>query len=96
MKKIIGLKVWDKALENSTREKIIEESIAVCTKFPDIWGPGWPNFDWALGNVVREVAYPNATRDIAMTWNADDVLTPNELEYIKNRLNFKQNYKKTF
>ena len=78
--KIVGLKVWDKALTNATRQEIIDESIRICAEFPDIWGRGWSNFDWALGNAVRDIAYPNATRDISMTWNADDVLTPDELD----------------
>ena len=94
--KIIGLKVWDKALENATRQEIIDESIRICTDFPDIWGRGWSNFDWALGNAVRDIAYPKSTRDIAMTWNADDVLTSEELTVIKSKLGFNTDYIKTF
>jgi hypothetical protein len=95
-RKILGLKVWNKALENSSREDIINKSIEVCKEFPGIWGNGWSNFDWVLGNVVRDVAYPKSTRDIAMTWNADDVLTSDELEDIKKNLNFNSDYIKTF
>jgi hypothetical protein len=95
-RKILGLKVWDKALENSTREQIIEESISICTEFPDVWGRGWSNFDWAIGNAVRDIAYPKSTRDIAMTWNADDVLTSEELDNIKTALGFKTDYTQTY
>jgi len=94
--KIVGLKVWDKALTNATRQEIINEAIRICTEFPDIWGRGWSNFDWALGNAVRDIAYPNATRDISMTWNADDVLTSEELNDIKTKLGFNTDYVKTF
>lgn len=95
-RKIIGMGVWEKALKNSSKENIIAEAIKIAKQFPNIWGYGWSNFDWALGNAVREIAYPNSTKDIATTWNADDVLTPEELENIKNILGFKTDYEKTF
>ncbi len=94
-RKILGLKVWNKALENSSREDIINKSIEVCKEFL-VSGNCWLNFDWALGRVVCDVAYPKSTRDIAMTWNADDVLTSDELEDIKKNLNFNSDYIKTF
>ena len=52
--------------------------------------------DWAIVNVVRDIAYPNSTRDISMTWNADDVLTKEELDNIKTTLGFQTDYVKTF
>ncbi len=95
-RKIIGLSVWEIALKKMSKQDIIEKAIKISKQFPDIWGGSWSNFDWALGNAVREVAYPNSTKDIGMTWNADDVLTSEDLDYIKISLNIKTNYTQTF
>jgi hypothetical protein len=49
-----GLKYWDAAVNAVGREALIEEALKIHNQFPDVWGYGWPNINWAMGNAVRE------------------------------------------
>jgi hypothetical protein len=86
-----GLKHWDKAVEMVGVQAIIDKAIAIHNDFPDVWGAGWRNFDWALGNAVREIACdPN--KQYAMSWNVNDVLTEEEMHAVAERCQFSGQY----
>lgn len=81
-----GLKYYDKAFEIRGRQQVIEDSIALAKKDGQkTWGGGWSNFDWCIGNVIREIA----CKDIEpqMTCNLDEILSPEEMLYVAAALN---------
>jgi hypothetical protein len=79
-----GLKYWDKAVDLVGRERVIEEAIAISQRYPDIWNGGWANFEWAIGNAVREAIDANGNPQ--MTWNTNDVLDEAEMAYVAKAL----------
>lgn len=94
-----GLKYLDKAVAAVGMQAILEETVRIAKEFPDTWGPGWPNVDWAFGNAWRNVLWEKklAKGDIAATENLDEALTEEQLKWLADQLGFSLNdYKPTW
>lgn len=80
-----GIKYFDRAVEKIGRQSLIDQALTIRKNHPTVWGTGWGNIDWALGNAVQECAKYNGP----MTWNLDEVLTQDELAYIAEKSGLK-------
>lgn len=90
-KRKCGLKFVDTAFASAGRQSIIDEAISISKSDPAIWGGGWSNVAWALGNAVINELNPNG--DLVQTWNVDEVLTDDEMTYVASALNITEPYK---
>ena|ERR1019366_4578537 len=86
-----GLKYYDRALALcKNKQEIIDRAIAINKEMPDIWGPGWRNFDWALGNAIQEII--NNKNEFQMSFNVNDVLTDEEMKQVADACGFTGQY----
>jgi hypothetical protein len=87
-----GVKYFDEAVNNVGRKELLNRAVKICQEFPDTWGAGWRNFDWALGNAVRDCV--KSQGEFQMSWNVDEVLTGEEIAEVAVRLGFIDAYNK--
>jgi hypothetical protein len=85
-----GIRHFDKAQALVGRAQIILKAINISQKYPSIWNGGWDNFHWAFYNAVIEIINPNG--EISQTYNLDEVLTEQEIVYIKKTKNYLDNF----
>ena len=85
-----GIKYFDKAQSLAGRAQVIDKAIQISEKMPTIWGEGWSNFAWAFGNAVIEILNPKG--DISQSYNLDEVLTEQEIFYIKQTRQYSEDY----
>ncbi len=88
--KRLGVRFFDEALTNVSRTELIREAMGIFRNNPGVWNPGWSNFDWALGNAVRD--HIRRQGDVPMTFNADEVLSDRELVYLSVHLQINTPY----
>jgi hypothetical protein len=86
-----GLKYFDKAVELVGRPALLQNAFNIAKAYPEVWGRGWSNFGWAIGNAVIEAINPKG--DIAQTWNLDEALTPEEIANVKTTMGYQDEYK---
>lgn len=89
-KRSCGLKHWDKAVALVGKQALIERALNIRDASPTTWGIGWNNFDWALCNAVIEVLNPK--KDISQTYNANAVLTDEELKLVAEHCGYNLPY----
>jgi hypothetical protein len=77
-----GLKYFDKAVAKVGIQAVLEETVRIAKEFPDTWGRGWRNVDWAFGNAWREVI----DYDGVASENLDEALTPEQLQWLADQL----------
>jgi hypothetical protein len=85
-----GIKHFDEAVAKIGREALVEETIKISREHPGIWGEGWPNVDWALGNAVIDTL--NKRNEFSQTYNLDEVLTTEELQKVATDLQLTDPY----
>ncbi len=85
-----GIKHFDEAVVKIGRETLVAETIKICKEFPVIWGRGWPNVHWALGNAVIDVL--NKRNEFRQTYNLDEVLTSDEMQKLSTELHITDAY----
>jgi hypothetical protein len=87
-----GLKYYDKAFAIRGRQQVIEDSISLARQDGQrTWGGGWSNFDWCIGNVVRDIACKNI--EPPMSCNLDEILTDAEMSFVATALSIAEGYK---
>ena len=93
-----GLKYWDKVEQTLGKEVILERTVEIHNQYPDIWGnkagTDWRNCDWAIGNAVRELycAITKKNGEYQMSWNINDVLTEQDIQYIQQKCGYVGKY----
>lgn len=91
-----GIKWYEHVLNEYDQQLIIDNAIDIYKEFPTIWGPGWPTMHWAFHNSFREayskmkVKFRNNDQS---SFNLDEVLSPAEIEYIKQKTGITDEYK---
>jgi len=89
-----GLKHLDRACAIVPKDEIIKKAIAVAQDpaYAGIWGNNdtWAHFDWAFGNVFREIVSPKV--DLSTTFNLDEALTEDEMKAIAASLGITETY----
>ena len=93
-----GIK-WYKHVESVIGvDKIIDKTIKISTEFPDIWPNRWDNVHWSFGNAFRSYYddknynVPRIRNNNQASFNLDEVLTNEQINYIKEQLNIKEPY----
>lgn len=94
--RLCGLKYWDKAVILTTREEIINKTIQESKNYPKVhsYKSRWDNVDWAFGNTIRRLVCPN--KSVRMTFNLNDVLTDEEINFIAQELQILESFQPTW
>jgi len=82
--RLCGLKYFDMAVENSSKEKIIEDTIALYKRGGHQQGLGWC-FSWSWMELAKSDKFKRSGC-IPHSFNMDEALTQGEIQIIIDRL----------
>lgn len=81
-----GLKYFDECIKKVGKDELFDEVIRIYKQNPTMWGDGWPNLNWALGNACINKLKRGS---IKLGFNLNEALSEEDMQHFSKELNLK-------